>query len=96
MTVAKQVKVKVPAWQRCDVSKGEAMAIRAMHANNASPDQQRMFMLWLNTKASPVTGLAWNPDSERTSTFEAGRRFIGLKIIEVLQTDPEFYNQGAN
>lgn len=78
-------------WNKCDISKAEAMAIRAMHSNNATADQQRIFMLWLNTKASPVTSLAWSPVSERESSFEAGRRFIALKIIEVLGTNQSHY-----
>lgn len=81
------------AWNKCSVTKAEAMAIRAMHANNASPDQQRIFMLWLNTKASPITSLAWSPVSERESSFEAGRRFIALKIVDVLKTDPNLFEE---
>lgn len=95
-TDALPLKPAAPAWQRCEVNKTEAMAIRAMHANNASPEQQRTFMLWLNNKASPAVGLGWDPESARLSDFQAGRRFVALKIIEVLNTNPEFYTQGAN
>lgn len=68
------------------------MAVRAMHSNNASPDQQRLFMIWLNTQCSELIGLGWSADDERISNFMAGRRFVALKIAEILKTPPEAYD----
>ena len=86
MTKPTVQKVKLPAWQRCDVSEIEARAIHAMNTGTASEGQQKTFMSWLANKASPTLGLAFDPTSERTSAFEAGRRFVALKIIEVVKT----------
>lgn len=83
-------------WAACEVSHYIAMATRAMHAGNASEEQQKTFMVWLNTIASPMIGIGWSPDDERVSCFLAGRRFVSLKIAEILKTNPDFYNAKGN
>ena len=92
----KQHVAQVPHWNRCEVLLHEAQAIHAMHANNASPEQQATFMKWLTSKASPTLGLAFDPVNERTSVFESGRRFVGLKIIEVVKTPIDYYGEKTN
>lgn len=83
----------IEPWAACEVTQYTALAVRAMHAGNASGDQQKSFMVWLNTIASPLIGIGWSPDDERISSFLAGRRFVALKIAEILKTNPDFYNQ---
>ena len=85
------MKTSVPHWSKCDVSYAEAMAIKSVAAGKANEDQQRIFMAWLVSKASNVMSLAWDASSERASSFEAGRRYVGLKIDEVVRTNAEFY-----
>lgn len=94
--MTKPQKVQVPAWQRCEVSQVDAQAIHAMHAGNANEAQQKNFMRWLSSQASPTLGLAFDPTNERASAFEAGRRFVALKIIEVVKTPLSHYQQGAD
>lgn len=83
----------VPHWSRCEVSYPEAMAIKAMAANNANEDQQKVFMKWLLSRASNILSLGFDPDNERASVFENGRRFVGLKINEVIGNPAEFYKR---
>jgi phosphomannomutase len=86
----------VPHWNRCEVTRIDAQAIHAMHTGTATPEQQATFMKWLTSKASPTLGLAFDPDSERASVFESGRRFVGLKIIEVVKTPIDYYGELPN
>ena len=83
----------VPHWSRCEVSYPEAMAIKAMAANNANEDQQKVFMKWIMSRASNVLAVAFDPDNERASAYENGRRFVGLKINEVIGTSADFYQR---
>jgi len=78
-------------WAECSVTPYIANAVRAVHTGNASEEQQKAFMVWLNTIASPLIGIGWSPDDERVSSFLAGRRFVALKIVEILKTNPDFY-----
>lgn len=85
------MKKLAPHWCRCEVSYQEAMAIKAMAANNASPDQQKLFMEWIVSRAANVLSIAFDPDNDRASAFESGRRYVGLKINEVVGTPADFY-----
>lgn len=85
------IKPAAPHWQRCAVSKAEAQAIHAMHANNANAGQQATFMKWLMTHAAPTLALEFDPDSERASAFMAGRRFVGLKVLDIIKTPVDHY-----
>lgn len=91
----KPAPVATPYWKRCEVTKAEAQAIHAMHANNANAGQQATFMKWLMTHAAPTLALEFDPDSERASAFMGGRRFVGLKILDVIKTPVSNY-EGAN
>lgn len=87
---------KVQHWNHCPVTKYDAQAIHAMHTGTATKEQQITFMKWLTSKASPTLGIAFDPDNERASVFESGRRFVGLKIIEVVQTPIDYYGEKPN
>jgi hypothetical protein len=78
-------------WAACHVDAAIAASVRAMHTGTATEEQQKRFMLWLNTEASPLIGLGWSPDDERQSCFAAGRRFVALKIAEILKTPAAEY-----
>lgn len=88
--------VIAPHWSRCEVLKHEAQAIHAMHHGVATKEQQATFLKWLTSKASPTLGIAFDPDNERASAFEAGRRFVGLKFIEVVNTPIDYYGEKSN
>lgn len=91
--VSAQQVAKVQHWNHCTVTKIDAQAIHAMHAGVATKAQQITFMKWLTSKASPTLGIAFDPDNDRASAFESGRRFVGLKIIEVVQTPIDYYGE---
>jgi hypothetical protein len=81
----------VPHWCRCEVSYPEAMAIKAMATGTANEGQQKLFMTWMMSRAANVLSVAFDPDNDRASAFESGRRYVGLKINEVIGTPADFY-----
>lgn len=66
-----------------------------MHANNANAGQQATFMKWLMTHAAPTLALEFDVENDRASAFMGGRRFVGLKVLDVIKTPVDHY-EGAN
>lgn len=75
----------VPRWFECDYESGHVAAAKALMKGEARPDQQIEFMKWLVNNACLYNDVAWEPDSDRTSSFEAGRRYVGVQVIKLTQ-----------
>ena len=74
-----------PYCYLCDWELPDAAALQALERGEATEDQQKRALNWLVNQAAGTYQLAWEPDNERASSFEAGRRFVGLKIVELLK-----------
>jgi hypothetical protein len=75
----------VPVWFRCDYDVADAAAIQALQAGEATEQQQQRALAWIVNTAAATYEVAWDPDNERATSFEAGRRFVGLQIVKLLK-----------
>ena len=73
----------IPRCFQCDYESGDVGAAKAMLDGEATPEQQKRFMQWLVNSACGYNEVAWEPDSDRTTSFEAGRRFVAVQIIKL-------------
>lgn len=74
-----------PVWFRCDYDVADAAAIQALQAGTATEQQQQRALAWIVNTAAATYEVAWDPDNERATSFEAGRRFVGLQIVKLLK-----------
>lgn len=73
----------VPRWFRCEYQEIDSHAIKACLAGDATPDQQKRAMQWIVTNAGLYDEVNWEPENERASSFEAGRRYVAIQIIKL-------------
>ena len=73
----------IPRWFMCESENGDIGAAKAILAGEATPEQQKRFMQWLVNNACGYNEVAWEPDSDRTTSFEAGRRFVAVQVIKL-------------
>ena len=74
-----------PPWEMDPATLPEVAAIRAIVNGEATGDQQRLFVKWLE-KATAVGELEFRANSERESNFAAGKRFVGLQFFILAKT----------
>lgn len=67
------------AWGAAD-----AAALQALRRKEATPDQQARALDWIIQNCAKTYDVTFQPDSDRASAFAEGRRFVGLKIVELL------------
>ena len=79
--------LKVPRWFACESEAGDIGAAKAMLAGEATPEQQKRFMAWLVNNACGYNEAAWEPDNSHATSFEAGRRYVGIQIIKLTKLD---------
>lgn len=75
--------VKTPRCYSCESVPGIIGAAKAIFAGDAAPEQQKLFMAWLIDHACGYHDVAWEMDSDRTTSFEAGRRFVAIQIFKL-------------
>ena len=88
MTKKKESKKKVDSAPYCfksDWQLPDANALQALEKGEADENQQKRALAWIINVAAGTYQVAWEPDNERASSFESGRRFVGLKIVELLK-----------
>ena len=87
MTKKKQVKrtESAPYCFRADWQPPDASALQALEKGEADEHQQKRALAWIINVAAGTYQVAWEPDNERASSFESGRRFVGLKIVELIK-----------
>lgn len=61
--------------------KAEHAAIKAMCQGAATPDQQVRFYDWVVKKAGMIGGISFEPDNERMTHFNEGRRYIAAAVV---------------
>ncbi len=75
----------VPRWFECEYTPGHVAAAKALMKGAARADQQIEFMKWLVNNACQYNEVAWEAESDRTSSFEAGRRYVGVQVVKLTQ-----------
>lgn len=91
----KQVVDDNAPWKPCTASVAEHMAIKAVYAGTAGPDQQKMAMEWIMEKACILKDMHFFPgdDGRRNTDFALGRAFVGKQIARLLTTNPRRKNE---
>jgi hypothetical protein len=74
-----------PYCFRCEWDTPDAAALQALERGDASEEQQQRALKWIVNNAAGTYELAWEPDNERASSFESGRRYVGLEIVKLLK-----------
>lgn len=74
---------KAEPWKPHDWDAATAYALRSLQTGTASPEQQMFALGWI-IDACGTYDLEFRPDSERSSCFAAGKRWVGLQIIKLL------------
>lgn len=89
MTTKKQA----PYCFRCEWELADVTAIQALEKGEANEDQQKRALAWIINQAAATYQVAWEPENERASSFESGRRYVGLKLVEMLKLNPSAFRR---
>lgn len=85
-----------PIWFRCDYDIADASALQALQAGTATAQQQQRALGWIVNTAAATYETAWEPDNERATSFEAGRRYVGLQIVKLLKINTNILRRNEN
>lgn len=75
---------KTPPFFQADYEVADATALKALQAGTADADQQQRALGWILNEGCRIKDVTFQPDSDRTSAFAEGRRFVGLQIAKLL------------
>ncbi len=67
----------------------EMHAIKQLLVGTASDDQQKRALDWIIRDACRTYDDTYYGDSQRDSDFAAGKRFVGLQIVKILNINPD-------
>lgn len=76
-------KKPLEAWLYTEANRSECLALKAVYAGTATPDQQRKAMQWILVKACRVNDLNYRPTppfAEQDTFISIGKRSVGLEI----------------
>lgn len=79
-------KPRDPAWIPTGYDIADVMAVKAVSAGDATPDQQRRAMAWIILRAAQAYDLSFRSDGDggdRETAFAEGRRFVGMQIVKL-------------
>ena len=76
---------KTPNCFRCEYELADITALQALERGEADAEQQQRALKWIVNNAAATYEVAWEQDNERASSFESGRRFVGIEIIKMLK-----------
>lgn len=92
----KAIVPSAPYCFKCDWELVDVTSLQALEKGEANEDQQKRALAWIINQASATYQVAWEPDNERASSFESGRRYVGLKIIEMLKLNASAFRRNNN
>jgi uncharacterized protein YycO len=72
-------------WEQAPYTKGDIVAIQALHNGNADADQQRRALDWIIYEVCKTYDLSYRPDSDRDTVFAEGKRYCGNQIIHAIK-----------
>lgn len=79
-------------WVPPPYDPADAYAIKRLVDGTATPDDQKRAMDWIVRIACATYDLEFRPDEaggDRASSFAAGKRFIGLQIVKLININPD-------
>lgn len=94
VTAPRRAPVKKPPpffdveWEVADAS-----ALQALSRGDATPDQQKRALDWIITKGARAYDVSFQPDNPHGTDFFEGRRFVGLKIVELMKISTRDFMQ---
>lgn len=71
-------------WKPGPCEKADVYALKALASGSASEGQQKRALDWILNVACGVRDTTYFPDSPRDSDFAAGKRFVGLEIVALI------------
>lgn len=84
MRPAPRATKKAPPFFDVHWDVADAAALQAVMNGTADEIQQKRAVGWIINHAARTYDVTFQPDSDRTTAFAEGRRFVGLKIRELL------------
>jgi len=63
------------------VTIAEHSAIKAIAIGAATPEQQMRFYEWIIKNAGMIGGLSFDPENDRMTAFNEGRRFVATAVM---------------
>lgn len=72
-----------------DPTTKEVAALKALARGEARPEEQKAALAFIVEKICRSADLTWLPDSERASSFLAGRSFAGKRVLFYINTPME-------
>ena len=78
-------------WHPIEFERADVLALRALEAGNANAQQQQHALRWIITVGCRMDDLSFRPDSERSTAFAEGKRFVALQVWKALKLDFNAY-----
>jgi hypothetical protein len=78
-----------PAYEKADVT-----ALLALAQGTANEFQQRRIIELLVNRVCETYGVSYRPgglEGDRDSAFAEGKRFVGLQIVKLINSNPDTY-----
>ncbi len=75
------------------VSTWDAQALKALGAGNANEGQQKRALKFIIEQVSGTYDQTFDPESERASAFAEGKRYVGRKIVGILNLPIETFKK---
>lgn len=88
MTPPRRSTVPQPPWLPAPFDLADAHAVRAVTAGVADADQQRRAMKWIIERCAATYQDTHFPTG-RDTTFANGRRFVGLRLVTIINLPAE-------
>lgn len=92
--MAKLSKAAPPPYLPTEYTKADVTALLALAQGAATDIQQRRIVDLIVNRICETYGLSYRPggtEGERDSAFAEGKRFVGLQIVKLLNSNPDQY-----
>jgi len=73
--------------------KHHAAAIKALYNGSATPEQQKMALVWIVTNAARYNETTDRGERTHETSFANGRRFVGEVIVKLLNINLEIFGE---
>lgn len=70
-----------------EIDEAEYAALKAVNRGDATPEMQQRALDWIIKGACRIGALSFQPDNPNTTSFNEGRRFVGV-ILTAILTEP--------
>lgn len=72
-----------------EFQKADCTALIALAAGSANEFQQRRILDLIVNRLAETYGLSYRPGDDRATCFAEGKRFVGLQIVKLLNSNPD-------